>query len=608
MRKPWSISTTVRNPERIRDFLKTLKLLEGQKWDKKSQRKFQILLIKYKLYGYGNQQFYKGLSEKQINLINSNESISFKQAEEILDSKNYMGGGDMRGRQSFNPLEKLGFVFIDDENKIRFSAIGNVFLREQYDLGEVFFRCLLKWQLPNPDSEDFREEEGFFIKPFLSTLQLIDKVNKTWSLMGNDSVGISRKEFSLFVPTLTNYKDIEYYAGEIIKLRASLKKEKDKDSFFEKYSYQHISNFIKSSDSDIIKNTLNNLKDYTDNIIRYFRLTNYIYIRGNGYYIDLESRRSVELSLILKSDLCIPLIFEDRRAYLGYLLDIDKPKLPWENLANLREIASKIIIEIGDLEKKIGKSLDKIKNPIKLSLKELNIYVSELRDYRRKVQEEIDHQKSRGIDKVQEYIEILGDKIYSMEERALALEKYVTLGLNSLNDALRIKPNYPVGDDNEPTNTAPGKMSDIECFYKGFNATCEVTFLENRSQWFNEGQPVMRHLRDFEEINKDKDAFCLFIAPSIHVDTAETFWMAINYGYKGKKQNIVPLTINQFVELLQTLLILKGRGSNFTNDNLLDLYKRLLDLKGIGSSDKWINVISDRIKIWKEELISGIFN
>jgi hypothetical protein len=32
MKKAWSISTTVRNPERIRDFLKILSSMEGEEW------------------------------------------------------------------------------------------------------------------------------------------------------------------------------------------------------------------------------------------------------------------------------------------------------------------------------------------------------------------------------------------------------------------------------------------------------------------------------------------------------------------------------------------------------------------------------------------------
>ena len=116
------------------------------------------------------------------------------------------------------------------------------------------------------------------------------------------------------------------------------------------------------------------------------------------------------------------------------------------------------------------------------------------------------------------------------------LEKLSSLGLHALNDALKIQPNYPVGDDNEPTFTAPANTPDIECFYQSFNAICEVTMLTGRDQWYNEGQPVMRHLRDFENKHQDKDSYCLFIAPKMHRDTINTFWTAIKYEYEGRTQ------------------------------------------------------------------------
>ena len=63
MEKPWSITTTLRNPERIRNFLIVLKELEGQEWNKENQVKYQILLIKDRFYGLTNQ-FYNGLSKR----------------------------------------------------------------------------------------------------------------------------------------------------------------------------------------------------------------------------------------------------------------------------------------------------------------------------------------------------------------------------------------------------------------------------------------------------------------------------------------------------------------------------------------------------------------
>ena len=44
--KLWSISTTLREPSRIIDFLETVRGIEGENWDEECQIKYQILLIK----------------------------------------------------------------------------------------------------------------------------------------------------------------------------------------------------------------------------------------------------------------------------------------------------------------------------------------------------------------------------------------------------------------------------------------------------------------------------------------------------------------------------------------------------------------------------------
>ena len=121
MRLPWSISTTVRNPERLRSFLKILKILEGESWNSGTQAKFQILLIQHKIYGFGSQQFYNSLTSSQIKLMDNPIPITFKQAESIFRSKKYVDPA-MRGRQSINPLEKLGLVILVN-NKIKTNLI-----------------------------------------------------------------------------------------------------------------------------------------------------------------------------------------------------------------------------------------------------------------------------------------------------------------------------------------------------------------------------------------------------------------------------------------------------------------------------------------------------
>lgn len=596
--KLWSYSTTVRNPERIRSFLKVLKLMEGEIWSHENQKKFQVLLIQNRVYGYGEPQFHNTLSKKHNSWLDS-DSLTYEQAEIILDVKNYEGGGDMRGRQSYNPLKKMGLTYINEERKIIITSFGNLFLDNNYDLGDVFFKSFIKWQYPSPDSNDYNNHK---IKPFIATLHLISKVNELSRALGLKEKGVSRDEFALFFTTLSDYNDIEQTAEKIIDFRFYINKNskgKDKNTIYEDFFNKNFPEF----------DSWSNAKEYTDNIIRYFRLTRYIYIRGNGFYIDLEPRRILEINELLKFDDASPLSFKNSIEYYNYLGDANRLQLPWEKKSILNKVKSNLIKELKSKFDELNKleidlppfpSYDNEINEINLLKKQ----ISDLRDYRRKLNERETHFYSKSIDKLNEYTNNLLNIDSNSRSRPIELERYVTLGLNALNDAIEIKPNYPVGDDNEPTFTAPANKPDIECYYNKFNAICEVTMLKNRSQWYNEGQPVMRHIRDFEEINREKETYCLFIAPLLHRDTINTFWYSVKYEYEGKKQKIIPLTINQFVGLLNTLKTIKQEGGFLKHDEIKELYDLIINnTENLQSSDEWINSIPNIICKWENSLL-----
>jgi len=593
--KPWSITTTVRNPERIRDFLEVLQTIEGEIWNEETQENFQILLIQHKKYGAGNTQFYKGLTKEQIVLMETPEVIDFADAEEIYHSKKYVGGA-MRGRQSFNPLEKMGLAYIDNEKKIRISNFGKYFLQENYDLGEVFFRSFLKWQIPNPDVDDYKFKDGYNVKPFIATLHLINEVNKICVQKGTKSKGISKLEFELFALTLLNYNKIQKQAQKLYKFRTQYEKLK-----YNKKKEEFKNNFIDIKLFHI--EGLKNLSDYADNAIRYFRLTRYIYLRGNGYYIDLEPRRMVEINALLQSDNASAREFKTREEYREYICDLQQPILPWENNQELLKVIQTTTEDIITYQKELtSKGISycnyefvKIEN---LDYSELKKYIQTLRDYRKKLQQTEVHFTAQQIEEIEKYIFDLKNIFKTKGKKPVELERLCTLALNALNDAISINPNYPVGDDNEPTFTAPANKPDIECFYKTFNVICEVTILTNRQQWYAEGQPVMRHLRDFENKNT-KETYCLFIAPDLHRDTVNTYWTSVKYEYEGGKQKIIPLTITQFVKLLDALIIRKKKGSQIFHNEIKDLFDVIINKTNtVMNSDKWLETIHEEINNW----------
>lgn len=602
MKRIWSLSTTVRNPDRIQPFLSVLKEMDGEDFDEAGQVKFQTLLIQNRLYHPTK------LSETMEEYYEtSGDKMSFEQAHQIFEhmkneSKTLRADPGLRGRTSVAPLTKMGLAIAKQTSgQIRVTDLGNAFLKNEIDIGDVYFRFFIKWQIPNPESNEFGDDGTYNIKPFIGALHLINRVNEKEIARGNEPKGISKDEFDLFIPSLVNFRDIDSYASKIIALRdvVSGKSKQEKRQILNDYTREFAIEFLGTDDAEQVASIINNLDEYGDNAIRYFRLTRYFHIRGGGFYIDLEPRRSVEINNLLAHDNAEAKTFASKEDYLDYISDITQPKLPWETKEKFIEIIEKLIEEVGTYETKLSLAQAHRVAYQPLSEAELKSYAEELRTYRRSLQDKENHNASQHIEKVKEYITAL-ENIFEAEDKPISLEKYVSLGLNALNDALQIKPNYPVGDDNEPTFTAPANTPDIECFYETYNAICEVTMLTGRDQWYNEGQPVMRHLRDFENKDTSKASYCLFIAPKLHRDTVNTFWTSIKYEYEGRAQKIIPLSIGQFIQLLKALIAIKEQGGFLNHTQLFQLYDLIVGKSStVANASEWLNEIPSVIEDWR---------
>lgn len=599
MKRVWSISTTVRNPERLRNFLITLKELEDQVWDKTTQLQFQIRLIKNRYYGFGNSQFYNGLTENQKKLLeNVNESITLSQATEILENKNYVDA-TMRGRNSYKPLEKMGLAAIIDK-KVKITSLGKYLLSEDYDLGELFFKSFLKWQYPNPIDRDFNDAEIYNLKPFITTLHLINEVNKFCLLNGLKVKGISKLEFKIFGQTLLNYRNLKAQVYSLIQFR------KKYESLDEEARNKFVENYIEEFLYEYVNIDGNNLNDYADNTIRYFRLTRYIRIRGgvgDGAYIDLEERRMIEINELLEKYNGSSDIF-NKEGYINYISDINQPILPWKETAKLIKIYNEVIESINILCEELGK--DKFIAKSFNSDKELEKEIETLRNKRHALENQKLKSEFKHINKIDEVINALSNIRKQSLKPSIALEKFITKALQIINDAEEIKANSLIGDDNEFIFTAPANKPDIECHYSTFNSICEVTMLTSRDQWYNEGQPVMRHFRHFEDESSKEENYCLFVAPQMHRDTINTFWISVKYEYEGQKQKIVPLTISQIIELLELIKDLKNIHKTFTHVQFQELLNNIVNLKDSASKpDDWLKQIPIVLDTFKCKLLTA---
>lgn len=590
----WSMTTTIREAERIPAFLKTAKEMENEYWDTDAQIKFQILLIKNREYlNTDSTQTFSKLTDEQINLLkDKNIEMSYEQAKEIFETKGY-NDPPMRGRQSMSPLEKLGLVD-RTSGKIIVTDIGNKLLNEEITFDEFMFEQLLKLQYPNAIE---RERLDWNSKPFVNTLRLIKKVNELCEQNKMKVKGLTKVEFGIFALSITNYTKIDSIAQKVIEFRQKYENyatDIERENYRKSFIARYLSNF---------KNPENNTKEYTDNIIRYMRITKYVYIRGKygNICIDLEPRRMVEINSILDNDNGAAKEFT-KNEWINYYGTYGAYDLPFDTIEKLTEIFNEILSDINSLENKLHVSRTVLTCPAsKTAIKEA---IVRLRTKRIGLQNlEIKFDYNNDLSKIDEAIEALSN-IRNLELKpSIALEKWTNIALNIINDSLLIKPNSIVGDDNEPTFTAPAGVPDIECYYDSFNATCEVTMLSSRDQWYNEGQPVMRHLRDFELSNKDKDCYCLFVAPSLHRDTINTYYQSVKYEYEGTKQKIIPITIKQLIEILKIVSNVKKANIEFKHVYIKQLYDHVLESISDATSTSWAEEkIPNAIAQWENEM------
>lgn len=590
----WSMTTTIREAERIPAFLKTAKEMENEYWDTDAQIKFQILLIKNREYlNTDSTQTFSKLTDEQINLLkDKNIEMSYEQAKEIFETKGY-NDPPMRGRQSMSPLEKLGLVD-RTSGKIIVTDIGNKLLNEEITFDEFMFEQLLKLQYPNAIE---RERLDWNSKPFVNTLRLIKKVNELCEQNKMKVKGLTKVEFGIFALSITNYTKIDSIAQKVIEFRQKYENyatDIERENYRKSFIARYLSNFKKPE---------NNTKEYTDNIIRYMRITKYVYIRGKygNTCIDLEPRRMVEINSILDNDNGAAKEFT-KNEWINYYGTYGAYDLPFDTIEKLTEIFNEILSDINSLENKLHISRTVLTCPAsKTAIKEA---IVRLRTKRIGLQNlEIKFDYNNDLSKIGEAIEALSN-IRNLELKpSIALEKWTNIALNIINDSLLIKPNSIVGDDNEPTFTAPAGVPDIECYYDSFNATCEVTMLSSRDQWYNEGQPVMRHLRDFELFNKDKDCYCLFVAPSLHRDTINTYYQSVKYEYEGTKQKIIPITIKQLIEILKIVSNVKKANIEFKHVYIKQLYDNVLESISDATSTSWAEEkIPNAIAQWENEM------
>lgn len=495
---------------------------------------------------------------------------------------------DFSARDRINRAPKsLGFV--DLTPQIKLTDAGNAFVYGKRP-EEILLRQLLKFQFPSPyhiEDDDIRGT--FYIKPYLEIMRLV-----------RDLEFLSFDEIKIFALMMTDYRQYDTVKDAIITFRKEKELYKGQykkyvDERWTEVLLRTYENEIQSgktrtretNDSSLKKflaTKKSNTRDYTDACFRYLRYTGLISISHKNRSISFYPDKIKEINYILENIDRNPVFINDETKYKEYLFDATIPTLYTDNSSNLIDYLMRIN---GYTQRQLeGKSLEELKDirdAIVAQRKEavIRAQVTEIKSYA--LYSEI----------IDTYNEIISDGYY---DAPLMLE-YNTWRAMTMLDGGNIKGNFKFDDAGQPLSTASGNMPDIECDYGDFVLSVEVTMQQGQRQYESEGEPVARHLGQMKK-RTGKDAYCLFIAPTINQACLAHFYALnkIGISYYGGKTKIIPLELEQFMRLVENSY---NYTSQPTPNNIRQFLDEVMRQEELASDENaWRESIQNCVEQW----------
>ena len=361
-------------------------------------------------------------------------------------------------------------------------------------------------------------------------------------------------ELRLFGLQLTDYRNFETVASKIEQFRVEkAQNQGNYKRFYQEYLYSELRQIYadriqagrtrtrQTNDASISKflNTqASNLRDYADACFRYLRATGLVNISHVGKSISIVPEKIEEVDYFLANTDREPCYIDNERQYVSYLGNAELPNLLTDNRELLEqkiraEFPNILITErqtLRQLKEILAGELERRKEQILIE------QVTAIKDYR--LFEEINTT----------FNQILDSSLY---DTPLMLEWNTWRAMTML-DGGNIKANLKFDDFGNPMSTAQGNMADIVCDYGDFGLTVEVTMQGGQRQYETEGEPVTRHLAKFKK-ESDKQAYCLFIAPTINASCIAYFYALhkMNIDFYGGTSTIVPLPLSVFIKMVE---------------------------------------------------------
>ena len=488
--KPLLYTTTIRNPERYKDFMNILKRFDGEILNDHTVELFERELFKVGLYRpmiLPNSVKQKWASTQRGEfadepLTDVETATIYRRndpnANPVLKGHKEAGfpkGWPSRFDTQFKLMKVLGFVYYEWGKRIEFSQTGN-YLADTVSIS--INEGVISREIVNPRNEQ------------VAFMQADDEYN---------GAGISYKEIPLVIFWKDNDAEALY---QRIKLLRNEHRYNPSNEVIEDICVNEILGGFKRFKLKSI------VAEYPDEFVRKMRMTGLISFRGGGRFIDINHNEDEKIDYIL-SHYADYTKYATEREYFDYMATIDNA------LFALRSVE---ISKTAAAEKLIQLIPDYPWDSIKTELSHLA-------------------NKTSSSHNVLKFI-----------SAPARLEFLTALAIKSKLPGVEVIPNYPCDDEGLPTSTAGGNNGDIECFETTNSILVEVTMAEGRQQTMMEVWPISRHLEEFKNKYEYEDSQCVFVAPSIFADTKDQIDWA-----KDRKQVVIrPYKIVDFISYLDS--------------------------------------------------------
>lgn len=498
--KPLSFSTTIRNPERIPNFLKCILPYEGKILTSEIIHEVVKNVIREKEY---TPQYVSRTPHLKAIASNEDSKFSNAQLEEIIKNSpqkhkesGFEFGWDSRFDTWYKMIKEFGFVKYAMGKPIVITSTGHMlvdaYLEEpanEKKIQLVFLNALMKYQTNNPLRRNLNENVP---------LPLLLKVIKYFhdDPEENDA-GLARHE----LPILICWRDNDAYA-----VYQYIKDIRKNVGFkcSDEYIYEKCLNILENDNREYLK-IKKICHESVDEYIRKMRMSGLLSLRGNGRFLDIN-RFEKELSeYVIENYMTYPK-YDSEDDYIDYMGTVD---------SSILDIDDHIEIDFSDIRKvTLYKYAEQMtKDDVRKEL----ITVCE---------------KKESKDSILRYI-----------NRPTRLEFLASIALVQNFKGLDVNPNYAVDDEGLPTFTASGGCADIECYDSDCDSYFEVTLMCGRAdQVNNEIIPISRHLKE-AKANRRQESFSVLVAPVIHEDTKE----AAEWQKMKNDVDILTLDINEFI-------------------------------------------------------------